>query len=482
MFRDELRCEVWNEVQARGIRAFATFLTPKVFKEAARRTGKSIISSPLNLVNLVWLGLACALDTGKSFASVLTMTFKILDDAPGALPPPVKAKPRGGEPQPGKRAKHDPRRDDPTKVTEEAFVQARARMPLSYWLAVIFLVADNFAHQHEDMIRWKHFRLLALDGTLINLPRWNALAKHYGVAKGVRGGRTPQARLVMLQFPLARIPYRYALGSKNEAEKTLAESLLDDLCKNDLLLMDRGFWSYGLFHRIVEKNAYFAIREIAQAHLKLIKNLGRDDTLVQYAPTAPKWRKLGLPEEMILRRIAYQIPGFRPSAVLTNVLDPKVISASEWVGMTTRQAGQTLHQTLYHYRWQIETTFSELKVFQELKELRGRTPGSIRYEISGHILLYLLVRLLMVEAAKKHGVDPLRLSFTAALGEIANIGWAVVTSSRRRVRQVLIPRLLDRIADHKVPPRPGRSYPRPNDTKTRDIGYGQKKKPAKLVA
>ena len=56
------------------------------------------------------------------------------------------------------------------------------------------------------------------------------------------------------------------------------------------------------------------------------------------------------------------------------------------------------------------------------------------------------------------------------------------SSPTLRARRVLLPRLLDRIAGHIVPERPGRHYPRPNDTKTRDIGYGQKKRPSKLVA
>jgi len=486
MFTDELRSQVRNRVEERGVRAFTRFLTPSVFTEAAHQAGCRIVSCPLNLVNLVWLGLAGSLDTAKSFAAVLTDTIKILLDAPfsplEAIVPPVP-KNRAGRRASKARSKHDPRRNDPTKVTEEAFVQARNRMPLGFWLALTFLLADRFAREHEDLIRWKKFRLLALDGTLINLPRWRALTDHYGTAKGFRGGRVPQARLLMLQFPLARIPYRYALGTKRQAEKTMAEPLLKMLLQDDLLLMDRGFWSYGLFCSVAERTAYFAIREIAQAHLQTVRSLGPKDTLVRYAPTDPKWRKLGLPVSMELRRIAYQVRGFRPSAIITNVTDPQVVSRAEWVGMTTvHKAGQVLDDSIYHRRWEIETSFSELKVFQKMKALRGRSPGSIDYEIASHVLLYLLVRWLMVEAATAHAMDPLRLSFTEALREISSMARALIFSSPRRARHVLLPRLLKRIAEHVVPDRPGRHYPRPNDTKTKNVGYGQKKKPSKLLA
>jgi hypothetical protein len=491
MFTDEVRSEVWNQVQSRGVRAFVRFLTPDVFNQAARQVGRRIIASPLNLVNLVWLGLSHALDTTKSFANVLTVTFKILGDAPHsprAKSHHPRSRPTGPNDRASRRAararsKHDPRRDDPTQVSEEAYVQARARMPLGFWIALIMLLADRFARQHEATLRWKHFRLLALDGTLVNLPRRAALAKSFGLGKGRRGGRSPQARLVLLQFPTTRIPYRFALGPKTEAEKTAAGTLLKSLLKDDLLLMDRGFWSYGLFCQIVEQEASFAIRQIAQAHLEHVRTLGPDDTLVRYAPTDRKWRKLQLPEAMELRRIAYQVRGFRPGAVITNVTDPAVISYAEWVGMTTaHEAGRVLDDTIYHRRWQIETSFSEMKVFQKMKALRGRTPGSINYEIASHVLLYLLVRWLMVEAALAHGEDPLRLSFVECLREIIDMRQTMMTASSRRVRQVLLSRLLGRIAGHPVPLRPGRHYPRPKDTKIKDNGHGKKRLPSKMVA
>ncbi len=115
---------------------------------------------------------------------------------------------------------------------------------------------------------------------------------------------------------------------------------------------------------------------------------------------------------------------------------------------------------LYHRRWEIETTYRELKVEQGLNgNLRGRTPESIQFEVAGHVVLYFLVRWLMVEAAMKHGLDPLRLSFKNAFAELLEMHSSLVTAKGRWVG-VLLRRLLDRIAEHQVPHRPGRSYSR----------------------
>lgn len=499
MFTDDVRHQVWDQVQSHPVRAFARFLTPDTLAGAARSCGRRLSSCPLNLAHLVWLGLSLAIDQTQSFASVLTVTFKLLIDAdllPQADPAPKpkrgakrrrSGRPKGAKRSPRqpavpRRSKHDPHCADPTKVSEEAFVKARARMPLQYWIALVMLLADRFARHHEDRIRWKRFRLLAMDGTLLNLPRYQALRDHYGTARSGKGGTIPQARLVMLQFPLARIPYRFAVAPKSQAEKVMAATLLAHLRPDDLLLMDRGFWSYGLFSQIQQRGAFFATRKIEQVHLKLIRRLGPKDTLVRLVPTDKRWKKTGWPESLELRRIDYQVQGFRPSALITNVTDPKLITRQEWVGMATHKAGEVLNKSIYHRRWKIETTFSELKVRQGLGKLKGRTPGTIDYEIASHVLLYLMVRWLMVEAAEAHGLDPSRLSFTEALREVRTMILSLVTSSPRHVRKVLIPRLLARLAEHVVPERDGRHYPRPNDTKTRDLGHGRKQKPSKLVA
>ena len=129
--------------------------------------------------------------------------------------------------------------------------------------------------------------------------------------------------------------------------------------------------------------------------------------------------------------------GFRASALITNVTDPKAISYEEWVGMATKhEVGRVLDNAIYHRRWEIETSFRELKVTQRMKHLRGRTPKTIEYEIGSHVLLYVMVRWLMVEAAAEHGLDPLRLSFTEALGEIKDMVQTLVIASPQRIRDI----------------------------------------------
>ena len=485
---DPLKVTVWERLRQSDLRPFARLLPPEGIAHAAQQAGLALGRGPLNVVNLVWLAIASALHTSKNFAEVLGLVLKLLRDAPDWDSSPLAHLQRRGQRRARrqKRSKHDPRGQDPTAVSEEAFVQARRRLPWAFWVHLLLWLTDHFEHEHGARTRWKHFRLLALDGTCVNLPAWRRLAEAFGTAsngKGPRRRRT-QARLVMIQMPLVRLPWRYELTSIHEGEKTVAARLLAGLRPNDLLLIDRGFWSYGLFWQIQNQQAFFAIRLVAQVRLRTLRPLGDQDRLVRYQPRDPKKKWRGLPKMLDLRVIKYQVKGFRPSAVVTNVTDPQVITRQEWIQLATvDEAGRVLTKAgLYHRRWEIETTFFELKVTQGMQgHLRSRSPEGIRYEVAGHVLLYLLLRWLLVEAAAQAQVDdPLRLSFAAAVEEFRELQVQLVWSPEAHVTGVLLPRLLERMANHRVPLRPGRHYPRPNDHKPKNKGHGQYQKPSKV--
>jgi hypothetical protein len=471
MFKDERRCKVWDEIRQLDLRAFVKFLTPSLFGKAAQAAGVRLGSNALNWANMVWLGIAAALHTAESFCSLLVLAFRLLEDLQGWSRTPLgrtcRKRPRGRK---WSKSKHDPHGHGGPLVTEEAFAEARKRMPIQFWMWLLLLLSEQFQAQHAEYVKWKGFRLLAMDGTELALQRDQRLAKHFGTSRNGKRRRTPQARMLMLAFPLARVPWRYELAPRSCHEQTMAARLLTGLAARDLVLMDRGFWCFGLFWMIQRQQAFFGIRLRRGMTMKCIQRLGEGDAIMRWTPSKQskqrgRWKDFpDLPTSLDLRVIRYQVRGFRPSAVVTNIRDPKLVSAEEWVHLATQdEAGRTLEPGLYHRRWEIETMFCELKVRQGMKNLRSRTPEGIYFEVAGHVLLYLLTRWLMVEAAKEHGIEPLRISFTNAHRELQHMWEALLKSSPRHVACVLLPRLCQRIAEHLVPLRPGRHYPRPAD-------------------
>jgi hypothetical protein len=464
MFRDEHKATVWNEVRQQDIRAFAKWLTPEVFILAAVQAKLQAVKyfgeNPLCLVNLIWLGLAAALDMGANFSQVLIRTLKLLQDHECFRHASGKQK-RRKKPLPEKRKKHDPRTESDT-VSEEAFAKARKRMPSSFWFELIWVLVEQFEREHGNLVRQHGFRLLAMDGTVVDLPDAKGNRKYFGAARNARGAHGPQARMTLLQFPLVRLPCRYELGPMSVGEPTMAGRLVDAAVRaDDLILLDAGFWSYGLLWKIQQKQAYFAIRLRRGLNWQTVKRLGSQDVLKRWTPKDSRGKWKGLPRSIELRVISYRVKGFRSTSIVSNVLDPQRLSRENWVRLTTEaDAEGRLLPGVYHRRLEIETTFRELKVEQGMGRLRSRTPESVAYEVAGHVLLYLLVRWKIVEAAKKHQLNPLELSFLSALKEVVELQQALLCASHEWAEQTLLPRLLDRIASHRVPRRPGRHYRR----------------------
>jgi hypothetical protein len=509
MFTDERKHQHFDRLRQQGLQAASQLLTPELFAEVEQRSGIKCGKNPLSPSNLVWLGIMAAIESTHNFADVLQLTLKWLHDSgqwqptptPKTSPaassrqqqPAAKQATRPSAPKKAKtRSKHDPRGSDPQRVTEEAFAQARQKMPLAFWLTLLLILSERIQKQFENVMRWKNFRVLALDGTMLPLPNQKALRKHYGSAKNGRSRGSVMSRMVMLNLALARVPLAYRSAPLSTGERTLATQLTEGLQRNDLLLLDAGFWSYGLFQQIHQQGAFFGIRlSKAFKNYKVTKRISRHERIVKWRrPNSPAWRKAGLPEFLDLRVIDYQMPGFRPTSIVTNCLDSKAISRADWVQVAERSGlhgdGQ-IGCGLYHRRWEIETHFYELKITQRLvvkkkSMLRSRTPEGIEYELAGHMVLNLLLRYLMLEAAAQANVAPLAISFSGALRELSDMQPFLVTATPQQVRRVLLPKLLQRIASRLVPYRPGRSYPRPADGKTKNLGNGKYKISHKLAA
>jgi Transposase DDE domain len=483
MFCDATRAAHWRQLTGLPFRLFAPILTPELIARAARMAECPLGESALNVATLTHLAISCAYHQSRPFAQVLSLTLKLLDDlnaGPGQprQPPP----PRTAE------DKHNPKVLDPDQLSNSAFTQARARLPWGFWLALIALLADNFEHAHPTLVRWRgRYRLLCLDGTTIDLPNEKAVLDYFGSAgKGKKGRRQAQARMVMLQLTNARVPWRFDLTPLAEAEVQVAQRLLAEVHRDDVVLMDRAFFTYETFWRIANRDAFFVTRLRKQIKFKVLRELAPGDQRIEWTPQSREAKKAikeqELPTSIELRVINYQVKGFRPSAVVTNLLDAQEVTAHDLVGLAATEEGRRVQAGLYQRRWQVEISFLEMKITQGMEgELRSRVPSGIRYEVGGHVLLYTLMRWLLADAAQEAGLDdPLRLSFQDARREYEDLRSHLFAAGPRKIKKVWRPRLLARMASHEVPWRPNRHYKRPNDTKAKHKGGGRYQPASKL--
>jgi hypothetical protein len=198
-----------------------------------------------------------------------------------------------------------------------------------------------------------------------------------------------------------------------------------------------------------------------------MERLGEGDWIVRFRPTAPCRRKCtGLPQEITCRLIRYQRPGFRTSWLLTSLMDAAQFPAAELID-------------LYHRRWTIETIYREWKHGLDIQNLRSHTPKGILKEVHAQLVLSNLVRWVMTQATADTSRTPLDLSFVTTLTLLRA---AVLTMLRATPQQIrhLYQQLLHEVLTAVIRKRPGRTYPRRNEGRIKNRGYGKRQLPARL--
>jgi hypothetical protein len=307
------------------------------------------------------------------------------------------------------------------QATASAICQARARLPLMLFYRLIELLAvyaRELAAHEQDL--FFGLEILLLDGSSTRTSDTPQLAARYGKYLNQRRIQPgfPAPKLLCLMSCSTGLILRAMDLPAARQEHMLLGRLLKHLHAGRILLADRGLVSFHFLAQVLATGAQSVMRlpkkQFARASglRQVIRELGTGDLLVQWSKTAARpgscshrlWKLL--PPTISLRQITAQVgrPGFRTRSitVITTLVDPDVYPARQII-------------ELYVKRWQIEVYFRDLKRSQGLERLWAKTLKGARKELLGHVLLYNLTRLVMLEAASRQGVEPNRISFLDAL-------------------------------------------------------------------
>jgi hypothetical protein len=407
---------------------FREHVDPKWIEEALWATGTaSIRRRRLPAEQAIWLVIGMALLRRESIERVVAMLGLALPSTMG---------------QP---------------AAKSSIAKARNRLgedPLAYLFAI---TADRWATESLEQHRWRGLSLHGIDGTTLRVPdspeNWSAFGGQCG--NGTRNGSAyPLVRMVAVMALRSHLLSAVRFGDYATGETTLNDEFWRELPDHSLTIVDRNFLVADDLTNLERSgiNRHWLTRAKSTTNLRVLRHLGRHDDLVEVT-ISDSTRRLypDLPVVWTARAIRYQRKGFRPSILLTSLLDAEEYPADELVA-------------LYHERWELELGYDEIKthLLEREESIRSRTPQGVRQEIWGIALAYNLVRLEMERAADKAGVEPNRISFVNAMALIRNawLAWSTMPLAPAR-----IPRgLLDLRACLKLlilpPRRPERSYPR----------------------
>lgn len=329
--------------------------------------------------------------------------------------------------------------------SDSAWCQARSRLPVDLIRRVHRGVVDAArreldlaADTGDGSYRWHGHRLYVVDGTSDSMPDTPALRSHYGVPSGCREGLGfPTSHLLLMMDHRSGLLIDCADSPLNTSDVSQTPPMHRHLRAGDILLADVAFAGWGHLALMLQANLHAVMpvhhRRIVDftprrghAHpgkgkgaaragkprSRVLRALGVQDQLVEYFKpvekpawmSPPQW--LSLPESITLREIRRTVKrdGFRPITVtiVTTLLDLEQYPADELIELRLT-------------RWMVETNIRHLKITLGMDVLKCKTPEGVRKERLMFLLVYNLIRIVMLRAARAQGVNVNRLSFADTL-------------------------------------------------------------------
>lgn len=315
---------------------------------------------------------------------------------------------------------------DWTMPTTGAMSQARQRLGEAPMAALFTRIAQPLASPGTPGAWLHQWRLMAIDGVMIDIPDTPANRADYPTITSSRGTRRPypQVRIVGLGECGTHAIIDASIGSIHQGERELAQDLTASLTTNMLVTADRGFFSYKLWLDYMLTGADLLWRLTKTTRLPVLKELPDGSYLSEitrikgpgktHIPLDKIWDPY-LATHLPVRVIEYQVhaddSGEQAPAetfrLITTITDPAQATAHELAAA-------------YAQRWEFETSLRQIEcqLLTPTGTLRSKSPEMIRQEIWGMFLTHYAIRAFMKEAADTIDIDPDRISTIRAINII----------------------------------------------------------------
>lgn len=269
-----------------------------------------------------------------------------------------------------------------------ALTHARAKLCASAFVelnqqAVLPLV---YGARYQGLVeRWRGHRILAVDSSVVRLPKSSEVGKKFGwmecSQEAQPAERYPQGRLSVLYDVCNQMALDARLEPWKVAEQELAHQHLACVEQEDIVVTDRGYTSYLWVWEVVARGAHFLSRcsrssfTVAQRLFKE-NRAGASVCAMLEAPKPLKGlcRKRGWPLKVKVRFVTVRLKTGELEVLVTSLLDAELYP--------TEDLGR-----LYWRRWGQEIFYARLKGRLDLENCSGRTVEAVEQDLAATLLL-----------------------------------------------------------------------------------------------
>ena len=268
-------------------------------------------------------------------------------------------------------------------IAPSSFCAARQKLDAAAFQCANQKILAAYAGE-ASAYTWLGHRLFAVDGSKINLPRE---LRAFGYHTPSAMAHYPQGLLSCLYQLNSQLPFDVDLVA-HANERWCAMRHLALLQPNDVVVYDRGYFSYPLLHRHCTTgiHAIFRLQESSATVIQEFFCSPHTDTevLIDPAPTTRADIRAQYPDLDIiplkLRLLKYAIAGS------TFCLGTTLVAAHQ------RYPLQEFME-VYHGRWGIEELYKVSKRIFIVEDFHARTERGVKQELFAHFVLVTMNRL-----------------------------------------------------------------------------------------
>ena len=277
-----------------------------------------------------------------------------------------------------------------------AFTQQRCKLHFSffYWWNAV-LCRSYYFYNCNHVNRWNQYRLIAADGSNINLINTTALSKHFGGQSNQNSFYTLAKTFYhydvlneLILVPQIK-PYRYG-------EMQMAYDAIDNIEEDMLMIYDRNFCNYKMvaLHLWQEKERKFIIR--AKETQRIIRSFieSKKSSAIIYLPPTPS-AKEGL------KKVGYNINQHTQLKVRLVRVDLEKSTEVLMTNLWEEEGHQPgIFKDLYFMRWGVETNISIQKNIMQVESFSGLTVNAVLQDFYATVMIANLHAVLIKDAQK----------------------------------------------------------------------------------
>lgn len=234
--------------------------------------------------------------------------------------------------------------DNICNVSKTALIKKKQNIPIDLLTNINESLIN---HIYDD----NKIRYIAVDGTQINLHK--KLKDSYDISKNKEYCSALVSSLIDVD---TKIPINYSVF-KSFNERAVLLDQLKYIRANDVLIMDRGYYSKYLANQLIDKNINFIFR--LPKHLNIIKNLKTNsEKLIDYKTKN---------KEIKLKYVSYTVNQTK-YYVVTTLVDKSIEFIKEH----------------YWKRWTVETDFRHCKYDLSMLSIKSKSKLGVEQSIAIH--------------------------------------------------------------------------------------------------